>query len=372
MSAMNSSSRWLSVLGAGSLVCAGYFVAGAHAEGPPGSSPLFYAGTLEDDGALAEGSLPIGVAIFDDADPAPPESRLCDIPSTNRSVSRGRFRIDVSACVDAVSDNPDVFVEVTVRGVPLPRQKLGAVPYALEAQRAQTAAVAEAVAGGAVDAAALANNSVSATAIAAAAVGSSEVADGSLGGIDVADGSIGVGDLGDGSVGAFEIIDGSVGVADLGDGSVGAFEIIDGSVGVADLGDGSVGAFEIIDGSVGVADLGDNSVGAFEIVDGSVGAAELGDGSVGAFELQGGALAGHIRVTNNCSPNSTFPEFRDCVCNSNEFAVGGGGDCDILAVSRSGVLTGAANLWLVGGRSRTTGAASVCTNTFAVCLRVAQ
>lgn len=260
MSAKISSSRWLSVFGAFGLVCAGSLVADVRADGPPGTSPLFYAGTIEDDGALAEGSLPIGVAVFDDADPALPESRLCDIPSANRDVVRGRFRIDVSACVDAVSDNPDVFVEVTVRGVPLPRQKLGAVPYALEAQRSQTAAVAEAVAGGSVDAAALANNSVTGAAIAAAAVGASEIASGAVGSVQIANGAVTAGNIADGVVGSLQLANAGVATADLADAAVTAAKLAPNSV------DGS----RIVDRSIQGGDILQNSLGGDLLQNGSV------------------------------------------------------------------------------------------------------
>jgi hypothetical protein len=43
------------------------------------------------------------------------------------------------ACSDAISDNPDVWSELEVDGVPFGRTKLGAVPYAIEAQHALTA-----------------------------------------------------------------------------------------------------------------------------------------------------------------------------------------------------------------------------------------
>ena len=149
------------ILPGAALLALGFGVArSAQADGVPVVEPLIYAGSLEEGGALVDGSVPIGFALFDDVDPATPENRLCDVPSANRAVERGRFRIDTSACRAALADNAEAFVELTVRGAPLPHIKVGAVPYALEADRAQRAVVAEAVAGGAIDAAAIADNAV--------------------------------------------------------------------------------------------------------------------------------------------------------------------------------------------------------------------
>ena len=124
---------------------AGAFVAGyrAHvlAEGAPTMQPLFYSGTLEVDGALASGEYTVVMTLHDDATAG---NELCGVESKT-TVEGGRFRIDASDCAAAVAGEPDAWVQVVFTGgdgvehVLPERAKIGAVPYALEAQHAVSA-----------------------------------------------------------------------------------------------------------------------------------------------------------------------------------------------------------------------------------------
>jgi len=68
------------------------------------------------------------------------QNMTCVTPPANRTLSMGRFQVTLDpSCTDFVHANPDVSVQVIVEGVQLPKTKLGAVPYALEAQRAMEA-----------------------------------------------------------------------------------------------------------------------------------------------------------------------------------------------------------------------------------------
>jgi hypothetical protein len=114
------------------------------AEGAPTMQPLFYSGTLEVDGRPASGPF-TGVLSLHDA--ASGGTELC---STEQAVAvdAGRFRMDVSPCVAAVRANPDVWLSVQFTdpdGVTrsIERSKVGAMPYALEAQHAVSASTAE-------------------------------------------------------------------------------------------------------------------------------------------------------------------------------------------------------------------------------------
>lgn len=113
----------------------------ALAEGAPTSQPLFYSGTLEDGGRLAEGRYDVTVKLFDRSAAG---DDLCEVSVSDLAVERGRFRIDVSSCGPAIEAEPDAWVEVTVRSESnvdrtFDRTKIGAVPYALQAQHAVTA-----------------------------------------------------------------------------------------------------------------------------------------------------------------------------------------------------------------------------------------
>ena len=146
----SKSSRLLLVLVAGLALAAGY---GLHvlAEGAPTLKPLFYSGTLEASGKLASGDHTITLTFFD-AEMA--GNAVCKSETVNAPVTAGRFRVEVSAeCVAALKNQPDVWVGLKFAGpdgvpheIPL-RTKIGAVPFAMEAQHAVSASSAASAAG---------------------------------------------------------------------------------------------------------------------------------------------------------------------------------------------------------------------------------
>jgi hypothetical protein len=111
------------------------------AEGAPTEQPLFYSGTLEVDGAPASGEYTVTMTLHDAASGG---NELCGVTS-NATVEGGRFRIDASDCRQAVADEPDSWIEISFTGSddvahPIPgRAKIGAVPYALQADHAVSA-----------------------------------------------------------------------------------------------------------------------------------------------------------------------------------------------------------------------------------------
>jgi hypothetical protein len=130
-------SRW--TLGvAASLLLGGLLVWGggvrrAAADGVP-SVPLVYSGYLEDAaGNPANGDLPLAAAIFDAATGG---AALCTTLGT-LTATRGWFSFSLDpSCTESVRQGPDRWIELTVQGSVLPRQRIGAVPYAHEAGRA--------------------------------------------------------------------------------------------------------------------------------------------------------------------------------------------------------------------------------------------
>ena len=114
-----------------------YCVGVARADGVPATATLWYTGVIEDAAGqvVADGPRDITVSLHDAATAG---SQLCSTRDTTTSVVSGRFRIELDpACVTAVHENPDVWVEVQVGTEVLGRSKVGAVPYALEADSAQ-------------------------------------------------------------------------------------------------------------------------------------------------------------------------------------------------------------------------------------------
>jgi hypothetical protein len=110
------------------------------ASGIPTSTPLFYAGTLHESGAPVTGQRAITLILWDSETETASANNQCQTTSPTTEISNGRFRIALDAsCTDAVSANPDLWIEVIVGATSLGRKKLGAVPYAIEARAATTA-----------------------------------------------------------------------------------------------------------------------------------------------------------------------------------------------------------------------------------------
>ncbi|MDP1917390.1 MAG: hypothetical protein Q8L14_14210 [Myxococcales bacterium] len=114
---------WIGLAGLGALA-GGWALANA----PADDAALEYAGTFE---GAAPGS-PVSVALYDSASGV--SNALCGpIAAT---VSGSSFRALLPAqCAAAVRANAAIFVGVTVAGVAVPRVRLRAVPYAVEARR---------------------------------------------------------------------------------------------------------------------------------------------------------------------------------------------------------------------------------------------
>ncbi|MCA9677585.1 MAG: hypothetical protein KC464_21360 [Myxococcales bacterium] len=91
---------------------------------------------------LVEGNRTIEVSFYDAALGG---TELCAAPPQQVNVTRGAFRINVSSCEDELEAAPDTFVQLVVGADQLPatgapRPRVGAVPYAVQAISAVTAA----------------------------------------------------------------------------------------------------------------------------------------------------------------------------------------------------------------------------------------
>lgn len=142
--AMQKNFRILSwVLGASCVGMGGYFVGAASAAGIPATETLAYSGVIHDAQGrpIDDPALPIGVSLWDVPVNRDRVHRLCDVASATIAVTHGRFRVPLLLpdCVDAVRAQSEVYVEISLGGLPLPRQKIGAVPYAVEAAHALSA-----------------------------------------------------------------------------------------------------------------------------------------------------------------------------------------------------------------------------------------
>ncbi len=118
----------------------GAWAGGVHAAGVPVEAPLTYAGVVTDSAGTAPvAPLDVTVAVFDAASGG---AGVCAAAPVQAAAGSGRFSVVLpKACADAVHAKADLWVEVQVgpAKTALPRQKLGAVPYALEAGAASAA-----------------------------------------------------------------------------------------------------------------------------------------------------------------------------------------------------------------------------------------
>jgi hypothetical protein len=120
----------------GLAVALGYAIRAA-ASGIPSTSALSYAGVLEDANGPITGSHNIQVILYDAATAG---NNLCQSTSAALGIAEGHFSVQLpDACTTAVGANPNVWADVLVDGSDTGRTKIGAVPYAIEANHAVNA-----------------------------------------------------------------------------------------------------------------------------------------------------------------------------------------------------------------------------------------
>ena len=125
-------------IGAATLVL-GYVAGRARASGLRAADPMTYRGVLTDlAGVPLTGTKNVQFQLWDQPTGGAIQCSVGPMPAT---LVAGAFEIVLpDECTTAVHATPDLWAEVFVDGGSLNRTKLGAVPYALEADRASNAA----------------------------------------------------------------------------------------------------------------------------------------------------------------------------------------------------------------------------------------
>jgi hypothetical protein len=120
---------------------AGFGLKSVLADGIPATNPLYYAGTLTEGGTPVNGPRDITVNLWSAQTGG---TMLCQTLATGQTmanVTNGRFRIALDpSCKTAINQNSGTWVEVIDSATSLGRAPIGAVPYAVEADRASGAA----------------------------------------------------------------------------------------------------------------------------------------------------------------------------------------------------------------------------------------
>ena len=121
----------------------GYGIHAARAGGIPATGALVYSGLLSNaSGAPLASPQDVEVGVWDKASVGTQQC-LGSFPGTTLD-SSGRFQVTMpDTCAGKVGGNPDLWVEVKVGTTILGRTKIGAVPYAIEANHAVTAGKAD-------------------------------------------------------------------------------------------------------------------------------------------------------------------------------------------------------------------------------------
>lgn len=120
------------------MVAIGSRVSWVRADGIPTPTPLTYSGTLTEGGVPVNDTRFIELALWDhESDTDPSHRTRCAVPSTSVRVEQGRFQVVLpEACSAVIHDTRNLWVDIRVNGAPLGRTKIGAVPFAVEAERA--------------------------------------------------------------------------------------------------------------------------------------------------------------------------------------------------------------------------------------------
>jgi hypothetical protein len=132
--------KLLAVMGIGvGVLAVGLAARRTWAVGVPSVAPLSYSGVLQDaEGKGLSGEHALQIRFWNVADGS--GEALCTSGEVPVTLVDGRFSLPLpEECVSRVQTDPDVWVEVILDDSVLGRSKLGAVPYALEANRASAA-----------------------------------------------------------------------------------------------------------------------------------------------------------------------------------------------------------------------------------------
>jgi hypothetical protein len=113
------------------------------ASGIPDTSPLYYTGTLTENGVLINGTRDLTVNLWSAPTGGTMLCQTLAAGATPAQVTNGRFRIALDAsCKAAINQNNNASVEVFDGTTNLGRVPIGAVPYAVEADHAASASSA--------------------------------------------------------------------------------------------------------------------------------------------------------------------------------------------------------------------------------------
>lgn len=135
---MNQTTKARVMFGGLGILCVffcGAWLDRAMADRAPSAPPLTYSGTALMGGTpISDGMHNIGLTLH--THPSGVVGAVCSQGPSATPTSAGRFSITLAdaACGNAIQQGSELYAEVTVDGTTLPRTRIGAVPYAVQAE----------------------------------------------------------------------------------------------------------------------------------------------------------------------------------------------------------------------------------------------
>ncbi|TNE49627.1 MAG: hypothetical protein EP343_11240 [Deltaproteobacteria bacterium] len=129
--------RWRSVVYAAALLFTFGSIGLLMAGGIPTNQPLVYSGYLEKDGKPLNGSYKVDYTLYA---PNITTATNCKGSVPNITFVKGRFKLPLAHndCVGVLQQNTEVWLEISVDGTPLTKQKISASPYAVSTRAPRT------------------------------------------------------------------------------------------------------------------------------------------------------------------------------------------------------------------------------------------
>lgn len=129
-------------------VALGWKIGASHADGIPLATPLAYAGVLTNGGIPFDGTQSLTINVWSSATGTAVTDRACTTVAPSVPVHQGYFRVNLDpSCTTAVQSTPDLWVEIVLGVISMGRTPIAPLPFAIEANRAQIAATANAAGG---------------------------------------------------------------------------------------------------------------------------------------------------------------------------------------------------------------------------------
>ncbi len=129
-------------------VALGWKIRASHADGIPLATPLAYAGVLTNGGVPFEGTQSLTINVWTSATGTALTDRACTTVAASVPVHSGYFRVNLDpSCTTAVQSTPNLWVEIVIGVASMGRTPIAPLPFAIEANRAQVAATANAAGG---------------------------------------------------------------------------------------------------------------------------------------------------------------------------------------------------------------------------------